>query len=66
MKNLKAHSEKVEKCLNYVNKEIGKMNFQSKGKKYKDLMERIIIKDAALKFGINANNVRMIYYGKIN
>ena len=62
MKNLKAHSEKVEKCLN----QIGKMNFQSKGKKYKDLMERIIIKDAALKFGINANNVRMIYYGKIN
>lgn len=62
---LSEHCENVSNCLSAIRNELSKHNFASKGKAYKNKIERIVIKEFSDKFGLKYANIRMIYYGKI-
>lgn len=62
MKDWKIYQQKVYDCLQFVNKEAGKIRNVKQAVRAK--MIDFIIADAVKKFGLKFTNVKIIYYGK--
>ncbi len=62
MLSLKIHQQKVYDCLQFVNKEAGKIRNVKQAVRAK--MIDFIIADACEKYWLKFTNVKIIYYGK--